>query len=42
MKGCLFWERKHELKNQRNLSNMLIAEVFVIILIKTLESAPVA
>ena len=38
MKGCLFWERKHELKNQRNLNNMLIAGVFVIILIKKLLS----
>ena len=42
MKGCLFWERKHERKNQRNLNNMLIAGVFVIILIKKLESARVA
>ena len=38
MKGCLFWERMHERKNQRNLNNMLIAGVFVIILIKKLLS----
>lgn len=38
MKGCLFWERKHERKKQRNLSNMLIASVFVIILIEKLLS----
>lgn len=38
MKGCLFWERMHERKKQRNLNNMLFAGVFVIILIKKLLS----